>query len=372
LLLGIFFACTTGYVLFKDVLDGAPVTTQHVLSLAALVGALASAHMALPQLRAMRIPSGMALLVLFLASTFYVVISSGARNAETAATKTATIAQVNAERLRLEIERTKTQDMLDKELIEVDCACSGKGANCKTPAGNGNRCAGAKASVSVYQLAVEGVEAKIAKLGPTQKENAGYAHAAEVLAALPCITTPAGEIERRLKLLLPFVVVIISELAALAFLHVGIGATHATVVTPTVPPSPTKNGWYVHELQLQTVTLPPSEEEIITADAPTVAPTVAPILSAPTVAIPMVATPPTVATTTVPKHRRSQQLSRYEAECDLLTMLALGVTIESQDQLAARWCVRKDAVSRWLKDWEKRGLIPPRRTVGRTKKIGAA
>jgi hypothetical protein len=41
----------------------------------------------------------------------------------------ATISQINAERLRLETERTKTQDMLDNELIEVDCACSGKGIN---------------------------------------------------------------------------------------------------------------------------------------------------------------------------------------------------------------------------------------------------
>src|SRR5262249_33350296 len=142
---------------------------------------------------------------------------------------------------------------------------------------------------------------------------------------------------------------------------------HATVATPTVALSPTKNGWYVHELQLPTVTTTVAPTAANPQTVPTAAPTVAPIIMVPTEATPTVATP----VPTVPKHEQSQQLSRYEAECDLLTLLALGETIESQDHLAARWGVRKDAVSRWLKDWEKRGLIPPRRTVGRMKKICA-
>jgi excisionase family DNA binding protein len=79
-----FFAGVTAFVLFKDVLDGAAVTIQHILSLAALVAALASGHKAMPELKSGRVVSAVTLALLFVASTSYIVISSGARNAETA------------------------------------------------------------------------------------------------------------------------------------------------------------------------------------------------------------------------------------------------------------------------------------------------
>src|SRR5262249_54263780 len=100
--LGFFFAGVTAFVLFKDVIDGAAVTTNHVLALSALVAAIASGHMALPQLQLGRVLSGLALGLILVANTFYVIISSGARNAETAAMKAAGVAQVNADRLRIE------------------------------------------------------------------------------------------------------------------------------------------------------------------------------------------------------------------------------------------------------------------------------
>jgi hypothetical protein len=105
--LGLFFAGVTGYVLFKDVLDGAEVTTNHVLSLAALVAALASRHMALPQLKAGRMFWALFLGVLFVGSTSYIVVMSGARNAKTAATEAVAIAQNNADRALVESERRK-------------------------------------------------------------------------------------------------------------------------------------------------------------------------------------------------------------------------------------------------------------------------
>jgi hypothetical protein len=48
--LGFFFAGVTAFVLFKDVIDGAAITTNHALALSALVAAMASSHMPLPQL----------------------------------------------------------------------------------------------------------------------------------------------------------------------------------------------------------------------------------------------------------------------------------------------------------------------------------
>jgi hypothetical protein len=148
--LGFFFAGVTAYVLFKDVLDGAAVTTTHVLALAALVAALASGHMALPELKAGRVLSALTLGLLFVGSTSYVVISSGARNAETAAVKAAAIAQVNADRARVEAERSKAQAMLDEERKALARECA---------SGKGKRCEGIKAAEAVYSAAVLGHDA---------------------------------------------------------------------------------------------------------------------------------------------------------------------------------------------------------------------
>jgi hypothetical protein len=174
--LGLFFAGVTGYVLFKDVLDGFPLNTTHVLSMAALVAALASGHMALPELKAGRVLSALTLGLLFVGSTSYVVISSGARNAETAAVKAVAIAQVNADRARVEAEQSKAQAMLDEERKPMARECA---------SGKGRRCEGVQATVAVYAAAVAGHYAKLGTMKPAQRENAGYAHAAEVLAAIP-------------------------------------------------------------------------------------------------------------------------------------------------------------------------------------------
>jgi hypothetical protein len=88
--------------LFKGVIDGAAITTNHVPAFSALVAAIASGHMALPQLKLGRIVSDLTLRLIFIYSTAHVVISSGARNAETAAMKAAGLAQANADRLRVE------------------------------------------------------------------------------------------------------------------------------------------------------------------------------------------------------------------------------------------------------------------------------
>jgi hypothetical protein len=219
--LGCFFAGVTGYVLFKDVLEGAGVTTNHVLALGALVAALASAHMALPELKAGRVVSALTLGLLFVGSTSYVVISSGARNAETAATKAAAIAQVNANRARVEAERSKAQTMLDEERKALARECA---------SGKGRKCEGVQAAVAAYAAAVAEHDAKLEAMKPAQRENAGYAHASEVLAATPGATS--AEIERRLKLLLPFVVVVIAELGTIAVLNIGIGHVRKVVPVP--------------------------------------------------------------------------------------------------------------------------------------------
>ena len=220
LALGIFFSLVTGFVLFDDVRHGAEITTSHVLSLAALVAALASGHWAWPQLRAGAIVPGLMLAVLFLGATSYVVISSGARNAEVAQAKAAFAVEANAKRAHELVRMAEAEKML------ADAQRS-HASECRS--GKGKRCDGIAATVAVYAAAVKGHQATLAEIGPERKADAGYAHAGQVLAALPFVTADAGDIAARLTLLLPFLVVLISELGTITFMHIGIG--HAPVAT---------------------------------------------------------------------------------------------------------------------------------------------
>ncbi len=54
---------------------------------------------------------------------------------------------------------------------------------------------------------------------------------------------------------------------------------------------------------------------------------------------------------------------------ELLTDLALGRSFASQTELCARHGVARSTMSDWLTEWERAGLIPERRTVGRTKAL---
>lgn len=222
LVIGAFLSLVTARVLFDDVWHGAEITTSHILSLAAIVVALTAGHYAIPQLKARALVSGLMLGLLFSAATAYVVISSGARNAEQSATKATRAVEVNERRAHEQEELARAEDMLAK-------AQSDLARECRT--GKGSRCRGVEATVSVYEAAVRGHKASLAELGPEQQANAGYAHTARVLAALPYVTAKAENIEESLTLLLPFLVVLLTELGTITFLHMALSHRDAPAST---------------------------------------------------------------------------------------------------------------------------------------------
>lgn len=61
-----------------------------------------------------------------------------------------------------------------------------------------------------------------------------------------------------------------------------------------------------------------------------------------------------------------------EVLASLLTDLGLGRSAASQRDLCQRFGVARSTMSDWLGEWERSGLIPPRRTVGRCKAITGA
>lgn len=329
--LGAFFAFVTAAILFDDVRHGAEVTTSHLLSLAALVAAIASGHLAIPQIRAGAIVSGLMLSVLFLGATSYIVIASGARNAEQAAHKAAASADINERRAHEQKKLAEAETMLSHatERLRDDCV---RGKKSK------GHCDGIRATIAVYSAAVKGHKVTLAELGPAQQASAGYAHAARVLAAIPGVTEPAEAIQARLELLLPFITVLISELGTIAFLHIGIGhrapakvpAQSAPAVPSEKPKGPTGSGpnkprRTVRKQVLRTVGLSGG--------------------------------------TVVP-------FSRERAKADIVARLGRSEVIPSQDDLAAAWNRPKSTVSGWLIMWEADGTIPARVAEGRRKTLG--
>lgn len=223
--LGAFFAGVTGFVLFEDVIHGAPITTSHVQTFAALVGAIAAGHMAWPAIKHREtIVQGVMLAVLSVAALFYVCVSSGARNAETAGNKSAAIQVANEVRAREEAALARSEAMLAEANGKLADECA---------SGPGRRCRGVKATVEVYEAAVKGHRATLASL-PAPKVN-GYAHAAKVFRSWGVDIT-----DEWLSLNLPFIVVLISELGTVAFLHLGLGSKPA--------PKPAEPDWKDEDL----------------------------------------------------------------------------------------------------------------------------
>lgn len=224
--LGLLFAGVTAYVLLEDVAHGAPVTTAHVLTAAALIGTITAGHMAWPHLMAGRLLAAFGLGIVFFAGTTFTVISAGSRNAEVQNTKAEKIRQHNADRaditdqLKTARQRlTEAQDLLAKE--------------CRT--GKGPKCDGHRATVDERSSRVGVLEARLELKGPAMVENAGYAHAGKVLAALPFVTASAKDIADRLTLLMPFLLVLIVEFGTLVFWSVALGVKSVPVANDNGP-----------------------------------------------------------------------------------------------------------------------------------------
>lgn len=345
--LWLFFTAVTAYTLLRDVLHGAePITTSHVLAVAALVAALAAGHYAWPELRRARIVTGLALGLVFCAATSYVIVSAASRNAETAATKSARIADSNAARTREERQLALALDMHKSASKRLDDECvRGKASKAQ--------CDGIRATIAVYGAAIDGHNIRLDRLGPSLPVNGGYAHAGRFIAALPGIRTNAAHIEQRLAETMPTLVVLISELASIAF---GIMAFRTNSRTD------------IRTVRAITERAEPFTEEEL-EDLRRLVRGPAQVLDRTVSRIKKPDRPDNK-----PDNAGPSGGTKAKKDClaELLTMLALGQSVPSQESLSVRWNRPKQTVSDWLRTWESDGLIPARRQSGRTKSLSAA
>lgn len=261
LLLGIFLAAVTCRTIFDDVWNGAAINTGHLQSAAAIIAAIAAGHMIWPQLKQANIAAALSLALIFTAGTGYVVISAGARNAETMQAKASTI-EANNERhteataklatAEAELEAAKETAKAANEAAAKECA-SGKKSKCDGRIETRNAAADAL-ELAEHRAGVAKAYLDLTK--PVTNAHGGYAHAAHVLAALPFVTAKAEAIQTSLELLMPFITVMISEIGTLTFLGMALGHRQTTAkVAANVPtfsrpaaPRPPKGGRKVKRL----------------------------------------------------------------------------------------------------------------------------
>jgi hypothetical protein len=198
--LGTLFAVGTAYVLFEDVLRGAAVTTDHVMTALVLVGTIASGHFFAPALSDRRCLLAAGCALLFAAGTFICVTGSASRGAEHDQAKRGAAQDVQAAKA----ERAEAARAHAKE-----CA-----------SGDGKRCKGARAVLEV-------AEHRLAGFGSAQAVN-GFEHASRVFSLLTKVS--AAEIQTALELLWPFAKALMLELATIVFLGLGLG--HRVKETP--------------------------------------------------------------------------------------------------------------------------------------------
>jgi hypothetical protein len=210
--LGTLFAFGTAVVLLEDIVHGAPVTTAHMLTILAIVGTIAAGHLAWPYLQARQYLAGLGLGLLFLAGTFYLVVASGSRNAETQNHKVEQILQRNAERARLDAEVIAAK----QRWSEAQAAFA---AECGT--GKGRRCEGREATANAFRDSWYMAAAMRDRAGAVERPLAGYAHSARVFAALT--GGDEARIEKVLTLAMPFALVLITEFGCLVFWSIGLG-----------------------------------------------------------------------------------------------------------------------------------------------------
>jgi hypothetical protein len=212
------FVAGTCYVIFNDVINGDPITTNHCLTALALLGAVVSGHMMASMFRSGRYVLSIGHLLLACATTFYVATMSGTRNSEQGAVKTHKVEYRNTERTKADsIIKIAEGELAELKKAEKD-ECKKVGPQCERKS---NR-------TKAKEISLEDLRTKRAALGGEEIPNAGYKKVAEAIAIISGYESSQARIERFLILALPWAAVLIAELGTIVFSASALG--HEVVV----------------------------------------------------------------------------------------------------------------------------------------------
>lgn len=340
----IFTAGALGVLLEDVVMRGAPIVLKHGLTVIIVAGTMMVGHLCADAWRARRWLAWLGFCAVFFAGTGLTVYSSVGRQQETALL-TAAQADEIAEA------RSGTKRALARAEAMLADAQAGLARECKT--GKGKRCEGIAATIAVYEAAVKGHQADLAKMAPPKPVAVEADNLGEIAAVFGY---DKAKIKAGAVLVIPFLTTLFLEFGAIVSFGYGFRSTGATRVTSQPrQPSATETmqtSFYADDTEATRAILIGGKNGGTDATDNR--------------------GNPNNGGGNRPIGGGRTGGNRQAFEADVLTRLALGQTIECQDDLAAAHGVHKGVVSKWLKDMRRRDLIPAAQRVGRCHRLVAA
>ena len=153
--LGGFFSLLTLRVLLWEVHSLEGITAEHLLTVGAIVGAIASGVYVWQMLRASKLLTAAGLAIAFIAATSYCLIGSAGRGDETTFEKNAEVRQHQADRAR-------AQRLLDEAKTRYDTALEAETAECGS--GSGSRCKARRETTERMRIEREAAEINVRQL----------------------------------------------------------------------------------------------------------------------------------------------------------------------------------------------------------------
>lgn len=346
ILVGVTASALALTILLADLAETGKPTLKHVLAPGILVITILAAKLRGAAWAQGRVGAAGGLALLVMLGTALIVHLSVGRQSATADAETAAVIEHNRQRTEASRMLAEARDILAPcpkgREAERGVRCGlreAQAAECAS--GKGKRCDGRQYSVTTYEAAIAGYEARLRALGPERVVAPTADRMAEVIAVLT--GADKARVKSALVLIEPFAATLFLELGAILAFGFAFGATaHGSANGSDVEAEPSRTV-RIEEREANGSTATPEKPHGSAPAAPVR--TVRPV--------------------------RSGRYSRAEAEAELVTMLAMGRTIPAQKDLVAKWGVGKATVSDWMRAWDAAGLTR-RETVGKCKRITAA
>lgn len=307
----------------------------HVLTILTVFGTIAAGHLLAEAARARHALAALGFLALFIGGTALVVYQSVGRQAETSDAKALDAEASNAAIIEKHNDLEAAKDRLDKANDKIDLYTNG-GTDPDTgktvKARCGDVCRDWKQRAADIQVTVAKLEGDLRDLGPQKPVNAKAAKMADVAALFGFDRAKAVA---AFTVIEPFLLTLFFEIGSIISLGFAFRRGSATLANHGAAEKP----------------------------AATVKSTVSNDNGCP---------PPKGGhRATVAANNSRTVASKAAAEADVIRLVARGEELPNQDALASRWGVHKGTASKWLADFERRGLVTRARD-GRNKRVAAA
>jgi hypothetical protein len=324
-------------ILLQDAIRTGHWTIEHGLIPVLMAVQILTGHLFVAAARQRKALPALGFAVVAIVATWGVLDTSVAKQGAVQADATAKAEDVNGKLAEQNAELAKARQRLAdaEKMVDLETGKGGCKSNCKDWK---QRAAEVRSHIAV-------IEGEIAKIGPAMPVDARSENMATLIATLT--GGDKGKIKHVLATVRPFTFALIFELAALvsfgfAFGHRPAAAAKVPADRPAIDPD--------RPAALSDAELAIIRAKFLASDDPGDDPNPG--------------KPAPLPANVVPLHdAKSRTLRTIRDE------LAAGRTFPSQAELCRTIGVARSTMSDWLNEWEVKGVIPPRQTVGRCKRL---